>query len=139
MSNLEGLTEEKHSIEREDQNLRQNPRQSQGIVYYKNLCLKYSISFYIIMDESNISERGIGQRGPDRKPRAVNPKSLSNLKQFQKPVSEANLSVNSGVNWSKLGKIAIVVIVFSAIIWKLYQRKKNSESSTDNDETNLSV
>ena len=84
-------------------------------------------------------ERYVGQRGPDREQREFNPKSLLNLKQFQKPVSEANLSVNSGVNWSKLGKIAIVVIVLSAIIWELYQRKKNSESSTDNNETNLSV
>lgn len=94
------------------------------------------------MSESNISgkiKRKKGQRGPDREHREFNPKSLSNLKQFQKPVSEANLSVNSGVNWSKLGKIVIVVIVFSAIIWKLYQRKKNSENSTDNNETNLSV
>lgn len=78
------------------------------------------------------NERFVGQRGPDKKPRVFNPKSLSNLKQFQKPVSEANLSVNSGVNWSKLGQIAIVVIVFSAIIWKLYHRKKNSENPTDN-------
>ena len=75
-------------------------------------------------------EKYVGQRGPDKEPREFNPKSLLNLKQFQKPAFEASLSVNSGVNWEKLGKIAIV-IVFSAIIWKLYQRKKNSENQTN--------
>ena len=69
-------------------------------------------------------ERYVGQRGPDRKPREFNPKSLSNLKQFQKPVSGANLSVNSGVNWSKIGKIGLVLLTAGIIIWKLYQRRK---------------
>lgn len=77
-----------------------------------------------------VEEKHVEQRGPDRKPRVFNPKSLSNLKQFQKPVSEASLSVNpavnSGINWSKLGKTAVIVIVFSVIIWKLHQRKKIS-------------
>jgi hypothetical protein len=72
-------------------------------------------------------ERGIGERGPDREKRDYNKKSLFNLKQFQKPAQNAtpsvNPAVNSGVNWSKLGKIAIVVVVISALIWKLYQKK----------------
>lgn len=77
------------------------------------------------MDE----ERGIGERGPDREKRVYNKKSLFNLKQFQKPVSNARPSVNSGVNWAKLGKIAIIAIVISAVFWKLYQRKKRSEDT----------
>lgn len=88
------------------------------------------------MSESNISEkieRGIGQRGTDREPREFNPKSLLNLKQFQKPVSSIDSCVNSGVNtdvnWSKIGKIATVVIVISALIWKLYQKRKKSDFS----------
>jgi hypothetical protein len=83
------------------------------------------------MDEGE--KRGIGERGPDREKRDFNPKSLSNLKQFQKPVPNANPSVNqavnSGVNWGKLGKIAIVVVVISALIWKVYQKKKKSDFS----------
>ena len=77
------------------------------------------------MDEKH----SIGERGPDKEKRDYNKKSLFNLKQFQKPVSNVspnvNPTVNSGVNWAKLGKIAIVAIVISAIFWKLYQRKKN--------------
>lgn len=76
------------------------------------------------MDE----RRGIGERGPDKEKRDYNPKSLSNLKQNQKPASEANLSVNSGINWTKLGKITIVGAVILAIIWKLHQRKRNAKN-----------
>lgn len=83
------------------------------------------------MDEGE--KRGIGERGPDKEKRDFNPKSLSNLKQFQKPVSNVspsvNPTINSGVNWSKLGKIAIIAIVISAVFWKLYQRKKRSEDT----------
>jgi len=85
------------------------------------------------MSESNISgkiKRKKGQRGPDREHREFNPKSLSNLKQFQKPVSEANLSVNSGINWNKLGIIAVFVITVGLLIWKI--RKKESDSSQTN-------
>lgn len=82
--------------------------------------------FYSMEDE-----KYVGQRGPDKEQREFNPKSLLNLKQFQKPASNVspsvNPAVNSGVNWSKLGNIAIVAIVISALIWKLYQRKKYSE------------
>lgn len=45
------------------------------------------------MSESNISgkiKRKKGQRGPQIENTKFNPKSLSNLKQFQKPVPEAN-------------------------------------------------
>ncbi len=83
--------------------------------------------------KSNVSEkteRGIGQRGPDRKQRVFNPKSLSNLKQFQKHVSETNLSVNpavnSGVTWSRVGKILVLIIV-SGLLWNMYNQKKNEE------------
>ena len=82
------------------------------------------------MSESNISgkiKRKKGQRGPDREHREFNPKSLSNLKQFQKSVSEASLSVNSdvnlGINWSKVGMMVTFVAAISVLIWKLYQRK----------------
>jgi hypothetical protein len=86
------------------------------------------------VSESNISERGIGQRGADKEPREFNPKSLLNLKQFRKPVSKANLSVNpavnSGINWNKLGIIAVFVITVGLLIWKI--RKKESDSDQTN-------
>lgn len=82
------------------------------------------------MDNEN--ERYIGQRGPDKEPREFNPKSLLNLKQFQEPESSVDLSVNLGVNWIKIGIIAIVAIIISAIFWKLYQRKKRSDSEEQN-------
>ena len=75
-----------------------------------------------------MEEKYVGQRGPDKEQREFNPKSLLNLKQFQKPVPETNLSVNSGVNWDKIGKIALVVIIISAVFWKLYRRKKESNN-----------
>lgn len=72
-------------------------------------------------------KRGIGERGPDKEKRDYNKKSLFNLKQFQKPAQtvspSVNPAVNAGVNWAKLGKIAIVVIVISAIFWKIRRRK----------------
>lgn len=71
-------------------------------------------------------ERYVGQRGPDKEPREFNPKSLLNLKQFQKPVSEANLSTNSGMNWTKIGIIGIFVLTLCLIIWKRYNKKKNN-------------
>lgn len=84
------------------------------------------------------NEKYIGQRGPDKKPRVFNPKSLSNLKQFQKPVPEANLSVNSAVNsgidWSKVGKLTVIGIVVLALVWKLYQKTKYSGDKTDQPE-----
>jgi len=73
------------------------------------------------MDE----KRCIGERGPDKEKREFNPKSLFNLKQYQK--SDANLGVNPGVNWRKLGKITLISIVILGIC-KLYQRKRNSEN-----------
>lgn len=79
------------------------------------------------MDEANISEkieRGVGQRGPDKEPRIFNPKSLLNLKQFQKPVSSVNPSVNSGVNWGKLGIIVVFVIGIGLAIWKIRSEKE---------------
>lgn len=81
------------------------------------------------MSESDISEkveRGIGQRGQDKEPRAFNSKSLLNLKQYQKPVSETNLGVNSGINWTKVGKIVIILLAISALIWKIKQKKNDS-------------
>lgn len=73
-----------------------------------------------------MEEKHVGQRGPDKETREFNPKSLLNLKQF-KPASNVSLSVNpdvnSGVNWGKLGKIVIIGIIISAIVWKLYQGK----------------
>jgi len=70
-------------------------------------------------------ERHVGQRGPDRKPRVFNAKSLSNLKQFQKPVSEANLSVNSGINWTKIVIIGVFVLAICLIIWKRHRKNRN--------------
>lgn len=79
------------------------------------------------MDEGE--KRGIGEHGPDKEKRDFNPKSLFNLKQYQKPIPNVNQTTNSGVNWGKLGKITIVVIVISALIWKFYQKKKHSEDT----------
>lgn len=73
------------------------------------------------MDESNISEkieRGVWQRGPDKEPRTFNPKSLLNLKQFQKPIREANLNINLGVGWPKIGIIVFFAIIAGLRIWK---------------------
>lgn len=61
------------------------------------------------------NEKYVGQCGPDRKRRVFNPKSLSNLKQFQKPVSEANLSVNLGTNWIQVGLFATKFANFTII------------------------
>jgi len=65
--------------------------------------------------------RGIGQRGPDKQPREFNPKSLSNLKQFQEPVPE----VNSNFNWSKIGIVLVLIMIFGFVIWKIWNRKKH--------------
>ncbi|NDB46910.1 MAG: hypothetical protein EB163_06435 [Nitrososphaeria archaeon] len=81
------------------------------------------------MDE----KRGVGERGLDKEKRDYNKKSFFNLKQFQKPIQNVNPSVNpaanTSVNWAKLGKIAIVAIIISAVFWKLYQKRKNSSES----------
>lgn len=69
------------------------------------------------MDEE---ERGIGERGPDKQPRDFNPKSLFNLKQFQKPIP----TVNAGVNWGKIGIVLISVIIAAFAIWKIWNKKK---------------
>jgi hypothetical protein len=74
------------------------------------------------------NERYVGQRGPDKESREFNPKSLLNLKQFQKNLGTGtDSSVNLGINWIKIGIVAIVAIVISVLAWKLYQRKKKSE------------
>lgn len=79
-------------------------------------------------------KRGIGERGPDKEKRDFNPKSLSNLKQFQKPVSNVspsvNPAINSSINWSKLGKVVLIGFVISFIIWKIHQRKKQSDETS---------
>lgn len=75
------------------------------------------------------NEKYVGQRGPDKEQREFNPKSLLNLKQFQKPETTMSSAVNSDVNWVKLGKIAVVAVAISAVIWKLYQRRKRLEDT----------
>lgn len=78
------------------------------------------------MDE----KRGVGERGPDREKRVFNKKSLFNLKQFQKPVSNVspsvNPAVNSGVSWSKIGIIIVTAIIAGFAIWKIRNRRKKS-------------
>lgn len=71
-----------------------------------------------------MEEKYVGQRGPDKEPREFNPKSLLNLKQFQKPVSEANLSVNSDMNLSRLGLITVFAMIVGLAIWKIRNRKR---------------
>ena len=75
------------------------------------------------MDESE--ERGIGERGPDKQPRDFNPKSLSNLKQFQKSAP----NVNSGVNWAKIGIILASIIIAVFAIWKIWNRKEKNKKN----------
>ncbi|MFY9301278.1 MAG: hypothetical protein WAO91_08835 [Candidatus Nitrosotenuis sp.] len=74
-------------------------------------------------DISEKTERGIGQRGTDKEPREFNPKSLLNLKQYQKSIPSVNPAVNSGVNLSKIGMIVIFLIGIGLVIWKVRNRK----------------
>jgi hypothetical protein len=76
------------------------------------------------MDENE--ERGIGERGPDKQPRDFNPKSLFNLKQFQKSAP----TVNSGANWAKIGIILASIIIAAFAIWKIWQRKEKDEKKS---------
>lgn len=78
----------------------------------------------------SMEEKYVGQRGPDKEQREFNPKSLLNLKQFQKPVPETNLSVNSGVNWTKLGIIALGFLALSIALYKKYYNKRNNDCDT---------
>lgn len=74
------------------------------------------------------NEKYVGQRGPDKEPREFNSKSLLNLKQFQKPVSEVDLRVNAGTNWIKVGLIAIFLVGIGLLIWKIRKKKQNNDS-----------
>jgi hypothetical protein len=84
------------------------------------------------MDEGE--KRGIGERGPDKEKRDFNPKSLSNLKQFQKPASSVRPSVNpavsSGMSWSKIGIIIVTAIIAGFAIWKIRNRRKKQNETT---------
>ena len=65
-----------------------------------------------------------GQRGPDKAPRRINPKSLGNLKPFQNiPVPKPNS--DKGI-WIVIGILATVLV--GILIWRIYEwRKKKSE------------
>ena len=62
------------------------------------------------------TQREIGQRGPDKQPREFNPKSLSNLKQYQ--ISE---NIPAKANW-KYVMIAVFILLLGVIIW-IYKSK----------------
>jgi len=65
-----------------------------------------------------------GQRGPDKAPRRINPKSLGNLKPFQ---NIPTMKTNSSNIWIWI-LIGIGVVVALIIIWRIYEwRKKKSE------------
>jgi len=70
------------------------------------------------MSESFESEdvRGVGQRGPDKQPREFNPKSLSNLKQYQVP------DIPDNIHWNYL-LIGGFIALLGVIIWKLRKSK----------------
>jgi len=65
------------------------------------------------MDDTN----RVGQRGPDKQPREFNPKSLSNLKQYQIP---ENISTKINPNYLLIGGF---VLLLGVILWKLYSSK----------------
>jgi hypothetical protein len=78
-------------------------------------------------------ERYIGQRGPDKEQREFNPKSLLNLKQFQKPAMATNSDVNPVanlyINWLKIGIIIVIIIAVGLIIWKILDRSNTGPNS----------
>jgi len=66
-----------------------------------------------------------GQRGPDKAPRRINPKSLGNLKPFQNiPFEQTNGSNN--LVWIIMGIIALLVAI---IIWRIYEWQKDKNTS----------
>jgi len=65
------------------------------------------------MDDTN----GVGQRGPDKQPREFNPKSLSNLKQYQ--ISE---DIKTKISWNYL-LVGGFVLLLGVIIWKFHKSK----------------
>lgn len=81
----------------------------------------------ILLFHSMKDEKYVGQRGPDKEQREFNPKSLLNLKQFQKPIPNVNpttnLIVNSSNNWNKLGIIAVFSITVGLLIWKIHKKR----------------
>lgn len=71
-------------------------------------------------------ERYVGQRGPDKEIREFNPKSLLNLKQFQKLQQNSEPRVSS-TDWSKLGTI-LFLIAMGFLIWKIWNRRKSRDN-----------
>jgi len=65
------------------------------------------------------TQREIGQRGPDKQPREFNPKSLSNLKQYQ--ITE---NIQTRITWNYL-IIAVFALFLGVIIWKFYNNKNS--------------
>jgi len=66
------------------------------------------------------TENKVGQRGPDKQPREFNPKSLFNLKQFQKPISAVNPNVTA--YWAQIG-ILLILIVGGFVVWRIWNKK----------------
>ena len=62
------------------------------------------------------SKNRVGQRGPDKQPREFNPKSLSNLKQYQIPED-----IPAKTNWNYL-VIGGFIALLGVIIW-IYKLK----------------
>ena len=77
-------------------------------------------------------EKYVGQRGPDKEPRQVNPKCLLNLKQFQKSELTESLNTNS-IDWSKLGIILLLLLAIGFGIWLIWNRRKDSSDNTYSD------
>ena len=65
------------------------------------------------MDDTN----KVGQRGPDKQPREFNPKSLSNLKQFQ--ISE---KIPLTINWNYVLIVGFIALL-GVIIWTFCKSK----------------
>jgi len=70
------------------------------------------------------AEKPTRMRGPDRKPRRFNPKSLQNLKQYQTihPFNSDVAYLPSRINIPNIVLAIIIGLVLGFVIWKIIDR-----------------